>query len=45
MEAARMQLSHGRFPSDPVYGDGQAGPRIAELLASVPLSIEKRLAY
>jgi UDP-hydrolysing UDP-N-acetyl-D-glucosamine 2-epimerase len=28
-----------------LYGDGGAGTRIAELLAKVPLSIEKRLAY
>jgi UDP-hydrolysing UDP-N-acetyl-D-glucosamine 2-epimerase len=44
-EAARVQLGRGRFPSDPVYGDGKAGERIAELLARVPLSVEKRLAY
>jgi len=44
-EAARIQLGRGRFPSDPVYGDGKAGGRIAELLARVPLSVEKRLAY
>ena len=28
-----------------LYGDGQAGGRIAELLATVPLTIDKRLAY
>jgi len=44
-EAARIQLGRGRFPSDPVYGDGKAGGRIAELLARIPLSVEKRLAY
>ena len=44
-EAARIQAGRGRFPSDPVYGDGRAGERIADLLASVPLSVEKRLAY
>jgi UDP-hydrolysing UDP-N-acetyl-D-glucosamine 2-epimerase len=44
-KAARLQLAHGPFPSDPVYGDGAAGSRIADLLASLPLTIEKRLAY
>lgn len=44
-EAARLQLEHGPYQPDPVYGDGQAGPRIADLLATLPLSIEKRLTY
>lgn len=35
----------GRYPSDPIYGDGRAGERIAELLVDVPFRIEKRLAY
>ncbi len=43
--AVKAQLAHGRFATDPVYGDGRAGERIAELLARVPLSVEKRLAY
>jgi len=43
--AVKAQLAQGRFPSDPVYGDGRSGERIAELLARVPLSVEKRLAY
>lgn len=43
--ALRQQLAHGRYTADPLYGDGQAGLRIAELLATAPLRIEKRLAY
>lgn len=43
--AIRKQLDHGRYRSDLMYGDGSAGQRIAELLAEVPLKIEKRLAY
>jgi UDP-hydrolysing UDP-N-acetyl-D-glucosamine 2-epimerase len=39
------QLAHGRYPSDPLYGDGRAGGRIADLLARVPLSVQKRLAF
>jgi UDP-hydrolysing UDP-N-acetyl-D-glucosamine 2-epimerase len=38
-------LANGHYPSDPIYGDGHAGQRIANLLASEPLRIEKRLAY
>jgi len=44
-EAIGRQLSNGRYPSTPLYGDGQAGPRIADLMASAPLSAEKRLTY
>jgi UDP-hydrolysing UDP-N-acetyl-D-glucosamine 2-epimerase len=43
--AIRRQLEHGRYASDKAYGDGTAGRRIADLLAEVPLTIEKRLAY
>ncbi|HKC25137.1 MAG TPA: UDP-N-acetylglucosamine 2-epimerase [Thermoanaerobaculia bacterium] len=43
--AIARQARSGRFPSDPLYGDGHAGERIAALLASVPLPIEKRLDY
>jgi len=35
----------GSYPSDKIYGDGHAGKRIAEVLASTPLTIEKRLTY
>ena len=38
-------LSNGSYESDPIYGDGSAGKRIAELLATEPLHIEKRLTY
>jgi UDP-hydrolysing UDP-N-acetyl-D-glucosamine 2-epimerase len=45
VEAIRRQLAHGRYPSDPLYGDGAAGPRIAKVLAGVPLSAQKRLVF
>jgi UDP-hydrolysing UDP-N-acetyl-D-glucosamine 2-epimerase len=35
----------GRYPSDPLYGDGRAGERIATHLAQAPLRFEKRLTY
>lgn len=43
--AVRRQLQHGRFPSDPLYGDGKAGPRIAQILATCPLTVQKRLSF
>jgi UDP-hydrolysing UDP-N-acetyl-D-glucosamine 2-epimerase len=45
MAAIRRQSSNGRYPCDPLYGDGRAGERIARLLAEAPLRIEKRLTY
>ena len=44
-EAIRHHRRNGRYTNDPLYGDGGAGQRIAELLAEVPLHIEKRLTY
>jgi GDP/UDP-N,N'-diacetylbacillosamine 2-epimerase (hydrolysing) len=43
--AIRHHLHNGRYESDSIYGRGQAGERIAELLANEPLGIEKRLTY
>ena len=39
------QLRRGRAPSDHLYGDGHAGKRIADCLATAELKIEKRLTY
>jgi UDP-hydrolysing UDP-N-acetyl-D-glucosamine 2-epimerase len=43
VRAVRSHIRHGHFASDPLYGDGQSGRRIADLLATVPLTIEKTL--
>jgi UDP-hydrolysing UDP-N-acetyl-D-glucosamine 2-epimerase len=43
--AVRAQIARGRTPSEHIYGDGGAGVRISEILATCPLSIEKRLWY
>lgn len=43
--AIKKQLEHGRYARDLTYGDGRAGQRIADLLAELPLKVEKRLAY
>jgi GDP/UDP-N,N'-diacetylbacillosamine 2-epimerase (hydrolysing) len=36
--ALKAAISHGRYPAINVYGDGQAGRRIVELLATKPLT-------
>jgi UDP-hydrolysing UDP-N-acetyl-D-glucosamine 2-epimerase len=44
-DGVRAQLEHGPYEREPIYGDGHAGERIAEILAKRPLSIHKRIAY
>jgi UDP-hydrolysing UDP-N-acetyl-D-glucosamine 2-epimerase len=43
--AIREHLSRGRPKADHLYGNGDAGRRIADCLATAPLTIEKRLTY
>jgi UDP-hydrolysing UDP-N-acetyl-D-glucosamine 2-epimerase len=43
--AIRKQVANGRYPSDALYGQGNAGDRIAEILSKIPLKFEKRLNY
>lgn len=45
LQAIRKQMAHGRYETSTLYGDGKAGQRIAETLATAPLTIKKRLHY
>ena len=45
LAAIQAHCANGHRPGETIYGDGNAGERIAELLTTVPLSIEKKLAY
>lgn len=45
LAAARARVAHGRFPSDALYGDGRAGEKIAQVLAEMPLALEKTMTY
>ncbi len=46
LTALQTQLSRPkRYASDSLYGSGNAGTSIADILATVPLSTSKRLAY
>jgi UDP-hydrolysing UDP-N-acetyl-D-glucosamine 2-epimerase len=45
-DAIATQVAHGRYPSDHTYGDGNAGSRIADILASkTNVSVQKRITY
>ncbi|MBL0338966.1 MAG: UDP-N-acetylglucosamine 2-epimerase (hydrolyzing) [Rhodospirillaceae bacterium] len=45
MKAVRQHISQPRPARDLLYGDGLAGKRIADCLATAPLSVEKHLTY
>ena len=40
--AARDQIAHGRYAADHLYGDGRSGARVAEILATTPLTSDKQ---
>lgn len=43
--AIRHHLGNGRYRQETIYGNGSAGQCIAQVLATAPLRIEKRLTY
>jgi UDP-hydrolysing UDP-N-acetyl-D-glucosamine 2-epimerase len=46
VEGVREQLRHGPYESAPIYGDGHAGERIADVLSRVEVtSVQKRITY
>lgn len=44
-QAIRQHMKNGRLPPDTLYGDGNAGTRIARHLAEEALRIDKQLTY
>jgi UDP-hydrolysing UDP-N-acetyl-D-glucosamine 2-epimerase len=45
VEAIRERIHRGHRPGEPIYGTGDAGKRIAEIIAGWAPSIEKRLRF
>ena len=43
--AIRAQVAHGRHERSNLFGDGRAGPRIANILADADIRIQKTLTY
>ena len=43
--AIERQIANGRYPRSLMFGDGSSGKRIADILATAPLRIEKTLSY
>ncbi len=44
-DAIKKQLDHGRYPSEPIYGDGHAGPKIADIMATFDFQIQKQITF
>jgi UDP-hydrolysing UDP-N-acetyl-D-glucosamine 2-epimerase len=45
LEATQRQVAVGRHEQDRIYGDGQAGQQIADLLATIEIDVVKQLTY
>ena len=43
--ALKQQIKNGAYPSEAIYGDGKAGERIADVLASCQWEIQKTITY
>ena len=43
--AIERQLEHGRYPMEPIYGDGTAGNKIAAILSYKKVNIQKIISY
>jgi UDP-N-acetylglucosamine 2-epimerase len=44
-KAIQVQVKNGRYQSSEIFGDGFAGKKMAEILASVNLDVNKRLYF
>jgi len=45
VKAIQSQINHGKYKPEFIYGDGKAGVRIADALASLPLTFDKKISY
>jgi UDP-hydrolysing UDP-N-acetyl-D-glucosamine 2-epimerase len=43
--AVQKQLKHGKYPRSQMFGDGTAGVKIADILATAEFRIQKMLSY
>jgi UDP-hydrolysing UDP-N-acetyl-D-glucosamine 2-epimerase len=44
-DAVSTQVEHGRYPMEPIYGDGHAGTRIADVLSRCSWRLQKQITY
>ena len=44
-EAIRIQVNHDKYPSSDIYGNGDSGTKIADIIESVSLTTQKVIQY
>ena len=44
-DAIERQVKRGRYEGEPIYGDGQAGERIAQVLSTCTIRLQKQITY
>jgi UDP-hydrolysing UDP-N-acetyl-D-glucosamine 2-epimerase len=44
-DAVSQQMKHGPYAMEPIYGDGHAGERIADILARCSWRLQKQITY
>ncbi|ABD06245.1 UDP-N-acetylglucosamine 2-epimerase [Rhodopseudomonas palustris HaA2] len=44
-DAIARQVEHGRYAMDPIYGDGTAGTKIADILVTERVDVQKCITY
>jgi UDP-hydrolysing UDP-N-acetyl-D-glucosamine 2-epimerase len=44
-DAVAQQVKHGRYEMEPIYGDGHAGERIADVLSKCEWQLQKLITY
>lgn len=45
IKAIQKQIKHGKYTSQSIYGDGQAGKKIAKILHNCDLKVQKTISY
>jgi len=45
VDAISLQIKHGPYKSESIYGDGNAGEKIADILSKCKWKIQKRITY
>lgn len=44
-QAMKRQIAHGSYDQNNIFGDGHAGKRIADILATARVTVQKRLTF
>ena len=44
-QAINYQIEHGPYDSEPIYGDGNAGEKIADTLSKCTWTLQKKITY